>query len=774
MSKNLSRLTITRNAAAAVLIGLTLALSANASTGTGYAFIDSIAEFFGVTTTENNAQTEQAMEPNSSAPMAPFANSCTFTSTGTMNWSGGTWTKTAPGTGCGAYPGELASGDIVVIAANHTVTLNVSPANSIATLTLNTASGNMGVTFSGTNTLTVSGTATITDQNSSGSVNSIAVGAGTLNAGSISITGSNGARASAVTLSTGTINVTGDITFGAGQSGNQQLNLSSTGTLNIGGANGIDTGGTFNPGTTSTVNYNRAGTQTALPASYANLTISGSGAKTFATTPTVTDTLSMEGTATIVATSGAVTYGSAATLQYNTATSRTSSSEEWITPFTASGGVIIANTGTITLDASKTFSSNAPLTINSGATLNPGATSANTISGGSTLTVNGTLDFSDANGLIQSGTTGTSTLTMGPSGLIRTVDPNGLGPVAFASFSTQSGGAWSFSNMDTVGTVEYNRNATSGQAVTDRNYNNLTITGSTQTKTWTIAATRTINGNVTINASAPLTMSGVQTLNVGGNWTNGGTFTNGGGTVALTGGTQSIGGSSASAFTNLTIAGTSGVKTLASNTTITSTLSIAPTGSSTASLNAGTTYTVPNLTLGGFGRVNGTWGSTSSSATNQNNSFFAATTGIVSVTNDTRLTPTLSVTNSPVTYNASPQSAAVSGSVAGTVSNILTGGAATQTNAATYAVTANFVPTDTTTYKSLSGASAGNFIINKAAASPSVTNSPQTYTGSPIAATVSCAGGGASSNIKYNTSATIPTNAGTYAITANSRFKHEL
>src|SRR5829696_6602943 len=66
-----SRLTFTRNAAATVLIGLMLALSANASTGSGYAFIDSVAAFFGMTT-ENSAETEQAMEPNGAPAVEPM------------------------------------------------------------------------------------------------------------------------------------------------------------------------------------------------------------------------------------------------------------------------------------------------------------------------------------------------------------------------------------------------------------------------------------------------------------------------------------------------------------------------------------------------------------------------------------------------------------------------------------------------------------------------------------------------------------------------------
>ncbi len=49
----------------------------------------------------------------------------------------------------------------------------------------------------------------------------------------------------------------------------------------------------------------------------------------------------------------------------------------------------------------------------------------------------------------------------------------------------------------------------------------------------------------------------------------------------------------------------------------------------------------------------------------------------------------------------------------------------------------------------------------------SISNSPQTYTGSGLAATVSCLGGGTVSDIKYNSNSTLPTAAGTYAITAN-------
>jgi hypothetical protein len=133
-----------------------------------------------------------------------------------------------------------------------------------------------------------------------------------------------------------------------------------------------------------------------------------------------------------------------------------------------------------------------------------------------------------------------------------------------------------------------------------------------------------------------------------------------------------------------------------------------------------------------------------------------------------KATPTLSVTNSPVTYDGSPQAADVVGSVLGTVSNVQYDGSATEpTDAGTYAVTANFTPTDTTNYASLTGASAGDFVINQIATSLSVTNSPVTYDGNPQAADVSGSVAGTVSNVQYDGSGTVPTDAGTYAVTAN-------
>ncbi|MDX9881859.1 MAG: MBG domain-containing protein [Prolixibacteraceae bacterium] len=138
-----------------------------------------------------------------------------------------------------------------------------------------------------------------------------------------------------------------------------------------------------------------------------------------------------------------------------------------------------------------------------------------------------------------------------------------------------------------------------------------------------------------------------------------------------------------------------------------------------------------------------------------------------------KATPALSVINSPVTYNGSArpatlQATSYGSTVAGTFSDIKYNGSATvPTNAGTYTVTADFTPVDATNFNSLDEAAAGSFVINKATPTLSISNSPVTYSGLAQAATVTTSVAGTISNVRYDGSSTVPTNANTYAVTAD-------
>jgi len=190
----------------------------------------------------------------------------------------------------------------------------------------------------------------------------------------------------------GTVKLTnnGTITASTSLTGSDEFINGATGILNIGGSIGISTLTATAAG--NTVKYTDA-VQTGKVTTYYNLTLSGSGAKTFNTTPTVNGVLSLEGTATVVVNTGVVTYGTNATLQYNTATSRTATSEEWITPFTATGGIVNAGGGAVTLNTAKVVNSALTLTYGDFIT-----TSANMLTLGASATVNGGNDTSFVNG----------------------------------------------------------------------------------------------------------------------------------------------------------------------------------------------------------------------------------------------------------------------------------------------------------------------------------------------------------------------------------------
>ena len=264
-----------------------------------------------------------------------------MTALGQSTFSGtGNWSNTARWSN-----GIPTSATAVTIASGANCTVDV--AGSCASLTFAAVNATTLITIGGTNSLTVTGLVSM-PRPAAGFTCTIAVGAGTLSCGTLTMSATTTTRNDIISISTGTVTIAGTITTGTTGC---QFTFTDAGTMNIGGS--FSSTPTLTTFAGSTVNYNAAGAQTALVTTYSNLTLSNSGIKTFATTPTVNGVLSMEGTATVTVTTGVVTYGANATLQYNTATARTTSAEEWITPFAATGGVIITNTGTITIDAAK-------------------------------------------------------------------------------------------------------------------------------------------------------------------------------------------------------------------------------------------------------------------------------------------------------------------------------------------------------------------------------------------------------------------------------------
>jgi hypothetical protein len=313
----------------------------------------------------------------------------------------------------------------------------------------------------------------------------------TKTAGTATFTGNIGGAGLAINGAGGTLNLgsnahtfTGAVTLTSGtlNGGSSLLNVNFIGIAWTG------TGSNFVAGT-STVNFGGAAQTLATASTFNNLTFAGSGLKTLTGLPTVNGTLSMEGTATV---SVAPTYGASATLQYNRTLAQ-ASGPEWITPFVATGGVRIANTGVITVaTANKAFNSNVPLNVEGGATLNSGGFA---ISGGSTLNV---------------GSTGTLQLS---------------GSSIFPAFATAT--------LATNSIVNYNGTA---QTVAVQNYGILILSGSGNKSfvgATTISGDLSISGtavaillNGTTSTSASLTLNGVLQTAFGSYGGTGSTATN--------------------------------------------------------------------------------------------------------------------------------------------------------------------------------------------------------------------------------------------------------
>ncbi len=439
------------------------------------------------------------------------------------NWNGAIWATTTGGVaGSAATP---TSADAVTINSAISVTVNV-PANC-ASLTYGTG-GTQLVTISSTNSLTITGLLSIPRPTT---LSTMAVGAGSLSCGSYTSTSTTAGRNSVISISTGTVTISG-ITTTTGGTGGIQFTFTDIGTLNFGGAVTGGATAAFTTVTGSTVNYS-GGVQTLYsPVTYANLTLSGNGAKTFPTgAATINGILSIENGTNANTFTGTITYGAGATLQYNAGASARTVSTEWPATFLGTGGVIIKGTGAISLNGAKVLgtNTNVPLNINSGATLTPGANlitlHGDYINGGGTLTsgtggvtITGTTATQAIAGFTTTGSvsftkaSGTATISGAVSAVNLTVN-GAAGVLVLQGANTFSG-----TRTLTAGTLTLSNTAALGAAATALSLNggtlDLATDASVNAYNITVGGAATIKSNKATTASAGIVHT-LGTLSIG-------------------------------------------------------------------------------------------------------------------------------------------------------------------------------------------------------------------------------------------------------------------
>ena len=324
----------------------------------------------------------------------------------------------------------------------------------------------------------------------------------------------------------GSLTVNGNVTISGGEC--RLTNGAGIGTLNILGNLEVSSSGILTETGTVAGNvvFKKTGTQTFTSggtiSNIINFTVNSGSTLQMASTSTIVSgnafTLSSGASLGITSADGITTTGATGNIQTTTRTYTTGASYIYngtVAQNTGNGiaqntpaNITVNNTSAaVTLNSNPTISGN--ITVNAGTIFD--IASANiTLGSSSIFTLTGTLSFSNTTGFVRTGNNVNATLTAGASSLIKTVDEIGLGPVANASIQNQGTGVWTVSSLSTNGTVEYN--AAVAQAITDRDYNNITVS-STGTKTWTLAATRAVN-NFTVNGST--TLAGAQNLNLTG------------------------------------------------------------------------------------------------------------------------------------------------------------------------------------------------------------------------------------------------------------------
>jgi hypothetical protein len=400
-------------------------------------------------------------------------------------------------------------------------------------------------------------------------------------------------------------------------------------TQNISGAP-LPTGKTWG----GTVTYDAAtGEQTVMAGTYANLTISN-------TSGTDTASGNISSTGTFTNTVGGLldmkTYSLTVTTVANAGTITTSNTSA--TPITTGktwgGEVIYAGSGSQTIVAGNyndltSTSTGARTLINGGTIAVAGAfshgTNAYTVTG-NTFTYNATgaqtIASFDYNNLTISGARGSQVVNL---------EAGTIGIAGAFTISATGVGSYDVSGN----TINYSGVAQT--VLTTFEYNNLTYSGSgAKTGAATINATFSLEGTATAGSVLVYGTSATLQYNKGANYTATinewpASFTSEGGVVIKNVGVISITAAKAVSFS------------LNINT------------NAKLNLSTLTTHTANGLILGGIIRsATGTWGSTSSTATNKNDSFFSATVGRITLSSLTSTWTGITSTDWSATANWTP------------------------------------------------------------------------------------------------------------------------
>ncbi|MBS1539442.1 MAG: hypothetical protein JSS73_02205, partial [Bacteroidetes bacterium] len=436
-----------------------------------------------------------------------------------------------------------------------TATINVNTAAVCSSLTFIGGNAANTLSISAGNSLTVSGTITINNGNAAGANKFLAVGAGSVSCGSVSIsaTGNNN-RNSGISLSTGSVTVGGSISMGDAR---DQINFTGNGTLFIGNTM---SGGTLSPGT-GTVNYNAAGAQSigAYP-TYNNLTLSGSGNKFLQLAiTTINGNFTLSGTASTTTVNNTLSIGGNVAIGDGTILNIAN------TNFSVTGTTTVGagTSGQINFTSAVGTTAFGPVTISAnGSWTNPANES---MSIGGNLSVGNSATFSQGTGTITFAGTGASAvtspalLTFGggiiintPVGLSDIVDFQSLISIP-AGGLTLSQGVFKLSSASTITpfTADPAFGATAGLwcngGTLVGSNNNVTFSGLVQVSAGTVnIGTSTENDLVANNGSAGTINISGGALNVAGRMTGLGPAWN----YTMTGGTCTVGTVGANANTN--------------------------------------------------------------------------------------------------------------------------------------------------------------------------------------------------------------------------------